>query len=91
MKFRISLFTLITALLLLSCVDKVADFAEGEYLTGTVKYVSLGGGFWAIYGDNNKHYDPINLPKEFCSEGKRIKFVFNERNDLASTHMGDHN
>jgi len=81
------LFFLFASAVLISCVDKVADLNEGEYLTGTVKYVSLEGCFWAIYGDNNKHYDPINLPKEFHSEGKRIKFIFKERNDLASTHM----
>lgn len=81
------LFFLFASTMLLSCVDKVAESSRGENLSGTVKYVSLEGGFWAIYGDNNKHYDPINLPKEFHSEGKRIKFIFKERNDLASFHM----
>ncbi|KAF0152616.1 MAG: hypothetical protein FD143_932 [Ignavibacteria bacterium] len=87
MKFRIVLLVLIISALLLACVDRVAAFFEMEYLTGTVKYVSLEGGFWAIYGDNNKNYDPLNLQKEFCSEGKRIQFTFRERNDLVSFHM----
>ena len=71
----------------MSCSDRIIDLSEGEHLTGTVKYVSLEGGFWAIYGDDNKHYDPINLPVEFQIEGKRIEFNYKVRNDLASIHM----
>lgn len=81
------IFFLFASVLLLSCVDRVADSSVGVYVKGTVKYVSLEGGFWAIYGDDGKHYDPLNLPKEYQSEGKRIKFTFKERNDLASFHM----
>lgn len=87
MKNHNLILSIIVAIFLLSCSDRILDNSEREYYTGTVKYVSLEGGFWAIYGDNNKHYDPINLPKEFWIEGKRIQFSFRERNDLASFHM----
>jgi len=48
MKFQIGLFSLTTLILLLSYVDKVSNFIKAECLFGTVKYVSLEGGFWAI-------------------------------------------
>lgn len=42
------------------------------HFTGTVKYIDLEGGFWGIVADDGKHYDPINLAKDYQQEGLRV-------------------
>ncbi|HEX8960037.1 MAG TPA: hypothetical protein VF775_00530 [Geobacteraceae bacterium] len=54
---------------------------------GTVAHVDLEGGFWGIVGDDGKHYDTVNLPREFRKEGLRVKFVGRTRPDRISYHM----
>ncbi len=40
--------------------------------TGTVTYIDIEGGFYAIIG--TKDYDPLNLPDEFKVEGLQVRF-----------------
>jgi inhibitor of cysteine peptidase len=61
--------------------------AELNSTNGTVKYISLEGGFYGIITDKNEHLDPINLSKEFQVDGKRVTFRYIIRTDLASFHM----
>lgn len=49
--------------------------------TGTVEWFSLEGGFFAIRGDDDRAYEPINLPAELREDGLRV------RNDLGSYRM----
>lgn len=60
------------------------DIIEG---TGTIKYLDFEGGFYGIIADNDKHYDPINLPKEFEVNGLRVYFKAKIRKDLGSYHL----
>jgi hypothetical protein len=55
--------------------------------TGTVNYYTLEGGFWAIRGDDNVTYDPINLSRSYWAQGLRVRFEAKLRNDLANIHM----
>lgn len=55
--------------------------------TGTVRYFDLEGGFYAIRGDDERVYDPINLAAEFRRDPLRIRFRARIRNDLGSFHM----
>lgn len=55
--------------------------------TGTVRWYSLEGGFFAIRGDDRKTYDPIDLPADFREDGVRVHFRARVRNDLVSVHM----
>lgn len=65
-------------------VEREGDIVTG---TGTVRYYDLEGGFWAIRGDDDVNYDPINLPQEFRSEALRVHFRARIRDDLGSFHM----
>ncbi|RJQ61243.1 MAG: hypothetical protein C4517_09070 [Stygiobacter sp.] len=76
------LFASVLLVLLSNCVDNNFDMT-----TGTVKRIELEGGFWGIVSDDNQNYDPINLPQIYQVDGKRVKFSFKERKDLASIHM----
>lgn len=77
---------LLTAVFILSisCSSLESDV---KFTTGTVKYISLEGGFYGITTDDNKNLDPLNLSKEFQIDGKRIYFKYAEKKDMASFHM----
>ena len=57
------------------------------HTTGTITYLDFEGGFFGIIGDDNQHYDPINLPEEFESDGLRVEFTAIQREDLGSFHI----
>ena len=40
--------------------------------TGTITFIDLEGGFYAIVGSTD--YDPLNLPEEFKVEGIQVQF-----------------
>ena len=61
--------------------------SEVKVTTGTVKYISLEGRFYGITTDDNKNLDPLNLSKEFQTDGKRISIKYVEKKEMASFHM----
>ncbi|MCD6192352.1 MAG: hypothetical protein J7L26_02650, partial [Candidatus Aminicenantes bacterium] len=53
------------------------DFQGGKEIistNGTIKYVSLEGGFYGIETDKGEKYLPLNLPEEFKKDGLRVWF-----------------
>jgi hypothetical protein len=60
---------------------------DEKYISGTVKYVGLEGGFWGIVADDGQKYDPVNLPKDYQKDGMKVKFRAQEIEDVASIHM----
>jgi hypothetical protein len=55
--------------------------------TGTVQFLSVEGGFFAIRGDDGVTYDPTNLPSGFQRAGLRVRFEARIRHDLGGIHM----
>jgi ABC-type Fe3+-hydroxamate transport system substrate-binding protein len=55
--------------------------------TGTISYVPLEGGFFAIDADNGNKYDPMNLPTEFGVDGRRVQVYASIPSNVASFHM----
>ena len=68
-------------------VVQIPMTSDEIFTEGTVRYIALEGGFYGIRGDDGHNYDPINLPREFRVDGKRIVFGAMERPDLGSFHM----
>jgi hypothetical protein len=64
--------------------DRAADEISAQ---GTVQFIELEGGFWGIIGVDGKHYDVVNLPKEFQQQGLRVKFTGRVRPSQISFHM----
>lgn len=64
--------------------DRAADEISAQ---GTVQYIELEGGFWGIIGADGKHYDVVNLPKEFQQQGLRVKFTGRVNPSRISSHM----
>ena len=55
---------------------------------GTVRFMSFEGGFWAVRGDDNVTYDPINgLPAAFQVEGLRVRLEAKRQRDAVNLHM----
>lgn len=54
---------------------------------GIVGYIGIEGGFWAVRGDNDTTYEPVDgLPANFRQEGLRVR-VEARMTDLFSFHM----
>lgn len=65
----------------------VANDGNAEiHQNGTVTYLNFEGGFFGIVGDDDKHYDPINMPQGFKVDGLRVRFTANFT-DYLSYHM----
>ncbi len=49
-------------------------------VNGTVRFMTFEGGFWAVRGDDNVTYDPLNgLPAAFQVEGLRVRLEAKRR------------
>jgi hypothetical protein len=79
------------ALAFVGCAPSQSEPApEGEdviQVSGTVEFISLEGGFYAIRTADGKTYDPINLPQEYHHQGMRVRVKARMRGDVASVHM----
>jgi len=78
---------IIIAILTIIAISCSSLESEVRFTTGTVKYISLEGGFYGITTDDNKNLDPLNLAKEFQVDGKRIYINYVVKKDMASFHM----
>ena len=57
-------------------------------IDGTVRYVALEGGFWAVRGDDGLTYDPMNgLAPQYQRENLRVTLVAKVRDDIGGVHM----
>ncbi|HYN07543.1 MAG TPA: hypothetical protein VES67_09150 [Vicinamibacterales bacterium] len=88
-KVRLAL-ALAILLLPLACGDSPFEPTDPDNLvrTGTVRFMNIEGGFWAIAGDDGVTYDPLSpLAAQFQREGLRVRFEAKVRSDVGSTHM----
>ena len=56
-------------------------------MTGTVRFINLEGGFFGIIADDERQFDPVNLPEDYRQDGLRIKFTGQPDPNAASIHM----
>jgi hypothetical protein len=75
-----------------ACDESIAPIEtcapEVVCVLGTVRFLDLEGGFWAVRGDDEITYDPLNgMPAAFRSDGLRVYLVARERRDLGGIHM----
>lgn len=79
-------FALLCAVSLSACMTPSKHNSEAVeqadpvqlFLTGTIEYKDLEGGFYAIKGDDGKNYVPVNLSKDYQKDGLtvRVKAVY---------------
>lgn len=81
---RHTLGVITTLIIFASCTSENDDLISA---TGTLRYVSLEGGFYGIVADDSAHYEPINLAEEFQVDGLRVRFEAKPRDDLGSFRM----
>lgn len=84
-------FTLLLVLFAAACsgTQPEAEAAGDEVVstTGTVVWLDLEGGFYAIRSDDGGTYEPTNLPSEFERDGLRVRFRALIREDVGSFRM----
>ncbi|MFH1552582.1 MAG: hypothetical protein ABID83_02970 [Candidatus Omnitrophota bacterium] len=80
----LTLFVLICAICCSAGCDTPQEYIE---IDGTVRYVSLEGGFWGITVADGRKFDPVNLPERFKKDGLRVSAKLRPRDDLAGFHM----
>ena len=68
-------------------VEQHESSPETFPITGTVTYVAIEGGFFAITGDDGKTYDPLNLPDSLKIDGLKIQCTAREKEDVVGFHM----
>jgi hypothetical protein len=78
---------LIALLFLISCSATESELIENGYTVGTVVKGGVEGPVFGIRTDSGENLDPINLPDEFKTYGKRIALKYVVRDDMASVHM----
>jgi hypothetical protein len=88
MKSSIRIFvSLIVIIFLLLCIGTESDNHEAGFVSGTVIRGGVEGPAFGIRTDDGKNFDPMNLPDEFKTYGKRILFKFIVRDYMTSVHM----
>ncbi len=59
----------------------------GDYIHGTVVFVELEGGFYAILGNDGTKYNPVNLEPAFAKNGLKVRFQYRPVRNAVSIHM----
>jgi hypothetical protein len=67
--------------------EKGSSPTDTVEIIGTLIYVNLEGGFFAIQGDDGNKYNPINLPDAFKKDGMKVKALVRPQPDAMSLHM----
>ena len=61
--------------------------AQTFHLTGTVEYLNVEGGLFAIHASDGTTYNPVNLPDSFKIDKMAIEADARRREDLVSPAM----
>ena len=56
-------------------------------IQGTVRWISLGMGFWGITTDGGESLRPLELPARYQREGATLTATIRERTDIATAEM----
>jgi len=54
---------------------------------GTIRYISVEGGFYGIVGEDGRRYDPVNLPAPFRKDNLPVRFRGKVLKDRVGFHM----
>jgi inhibitor of cysteine peptidase len=65
----------------------ISSDSEIKTAHGTVKYISIEGGFYGIITDDGEHLDPVNLTEEYKVDGKKIRLDYSLTEEQVSFHM----
>ena len=54
---------------------------------GTIRHIELEGGFYGIVADDSTRYNPTELSEAFRTDGMRVRFRLQIRDDVMTTQM----
>lgn len=84
---RKGIVCLVAVVGLSACSPIAGNTGDLKVVTGTIRYYSIEGGFFALRGNDSVTYDPTNLQKSLQIDGLRVQAKIRLRNDLGGTHM----
>lgn len=92
---EISLGLVLAAVLLWACGEEktlvapelVVEDPEAFIIDGTVEFLSVEGGCWAIIADDGTCYEPVGMPEEFYKPGLRVRAAVKLTTDWLSVCM----
>jgi hypothetical protein len=89
MRIRVAfLILLVTVLSGCGSILTAPDAHNVVRVNGTVRFMTIEGGFWAVRGDDNVTYDPRNgLPATFQVDGLRVRLEAKRLDDAGGIHM----
>jgi hypothetical protein len=67
--------------------DRGTESEELLHLVGTVEWMELEGGFFAIRAEDGTTYEVMNLPERFQEDGLPVEARAVPRGDMASIRM----
>ena len=68
--------------------DSVSVAAKLDTIVGTIHRVDLEGGFWGLFSDDGRKYDPSgSLPRAALQEGVRVRVIATKRTGVSSIQM----
>jgi hypothetical protein len=56
-------------------------------IQGTIQYINLAMGFWAILADTGEKYRPVQMPDQLKIEGKRVSIYIKPIQEEYSMEM----
>jgi hypothetical protein len=56
-------------------------------VNGTVRFLNVEGGCWAIHVSPQPYYEPVGLPDAFRHDGLQVRAAVKPRHDLGSYCM----
>jgi hypothetical protein len=62
-------------------------FQETIEIKGTLRFISMEGGFYGVFGDDGQRYDPLNLASAFQVDGLRVRIRAHIEKGAATTRM----
>ena len=77
---RVLLAVAVASMAILGCYDDEPEYVSGA---GMVVFLSFEGGFYGIVGDDDRHWDPSNLPEQFRVDSLRVYFEAEVTNHLT--------
>lgn len=82
------IFLVAISVLLTGCASQTErSLQPGVEIRGTVVWMELEGGFWALRGEDNRIYEPINLPATYQIDGLPVIVKGLIRRDHVSIRM----
>lgn len=72
---------------LAACASGAGNATDTFEVAGTIRYVELEGGVYAIEGKDGTRYQPLSLPEPFKRDGIKVRATLKRRDDVMGIYQ----